>query len=97
MDEAFNARKEGIGAMVISVCVGSSCFLRGAPRVLEALQREIAVHRLEQKVVLKGSFCLNSCTRGVTIVIDDQVFTGVVPEAVPELFVSHVLAKLAID
>jgi NADH:ubiquinone oxidoreductase subunit E len=83
--------------MEISVCVGSSCFLRGATQVLEALQREIASHRLEQKVILKGSFCLNSCTRGVTVVVDQQVFTGVLPEAVPELFLSHVLAKLALQ
>jgi len=81
----------------ISVCVGSSCFLRGAPQVLEALQREIAAHRLENRVVLKGTFCLNACTKGVTIVIDDQIFTGMTPEGVSELFFSCVLAKLAAE
>jgi len=59
------------------------------------MQREITAHRLEQRVMLKGSFCLNACTKGVTIVIDGQLFTGIAPEAVSELFASCVLTKLA--
>lgn len=77
--------------ITIQVCVGSSCFLQGATGVITAIQEMLDRHRLEARVLLKGSFCLEKCTEGVTVVIDKQVFTRVRPGDIPKLFAEQVL------
>jgi len=79
--------------MTITVCVGSSCFLRGASRVIEEFQGLIA-GLPPGSVDLAGSFCMEKCTHGVTVRIGDKVFTAVKPEAVKDLFEQHVLPEV---
>ena len=58
----------------IEVCVGSSCYLKGAPRIVDLLQEKIKENRLEDEIVLTGAFCSGRCNRvGVTITVDDVV------------------------
>ncbi len=81
--------------MVVLICVGSSCHLRGAPEIVELLQNEVASRHLEDDVTLAGSFCSGRCNReGVTITVDDEVFTGITPQTFPEFFRTHILAPL---
>ncbi|MGB9868143.1 MAG: (2Fe-2S) ferredoxin domain-containing protein [Bacillota bacterium] len=75
------------------VCVGSSCFLRGAPLVIQEFEKLIS-ERAPGAVEIKGSFCMERCTHGVTVQIGDQVFTAVKPEDVPGLFQKYVLTQL---
>ena len=64
--------------VIIQVCVGSSCHLRGAPQVVELFQKKVAEQNLEGEVVLMGSFCAGKCNKeGVTVTVNDEVFTGV--------------------
>lgn len=78
----------------ITVCVGSSCFKRGAGEVVDAFQRLIESNRLEAQVELKGSFCMDRCTEGTTVKIGDRVFCGVFARDIPRLFHSEVLSRL---
>ena len=81
--------------MIIQMCVGSSCYLKGAPEIVRLLQEAIAEHRLEREVTLAGSFCIGKCNRvGVTVQVDDKVYTGVTPEGFKEFFRDSVLAVL---
>lgn len=67
--------------VIIQVCVGSSCHLKGAPQIVELLQRRIAEEKLEDEIVLTGSFCAGKCNRvGVTITVNDDVYTGITVE-----------------
>lgn len=86
-------RRTAIGRRIINiqVCVGSSCFLRGAPQVIAAFEGLIEKHRLGDSVVLKGTFCQELCTLGVTVRIGEKVFTGVKSADVPRLFDEEVL------
>jgi len=77
--------------MKIQVCVGSSCYLRGATGVIERLQDLIRHHGVEREVELEGSFCMERCTDGVTLGVADEYLTGVRPEDLPGLFREHVL------
>ena len=62
----------------VEVCVGSSCHLKGAPEIVELLQKYIADAHLEDDIILTGSFCTGRCNRvGVTITVGDQVYTGI--------------------
>ena len=81
--------------MIIQVCVGSSCHLKGSPEIVELLQNAIADHHLENKVTLAGSFCIGKCNRvGVTLQVDDEIHTGVTKETFKEFFSENVLKVL---
>ncbi len=81
--------------MIIQICVGSSCHIKGSPEIVELLQRAVAEHHLEDEVTLAGSFCIGKCNRvGVTVQIDDDVHVGVTKEGFKEFFNENVLSKL---
>jgi NADH:ubiquinone oxidoreductase subunit E len=81
--------------MIIQICVGSSCHLKGSPEIVRLLKEAVAEHHLEKEVTLAGSFCIGKCNRvGVTVQVDDVVHVGVTKEGFKEFFAEHVLAKL---
>jgi len=80
--------------LMVQICVGSSCFLRGAPEVIKQLQELLAAHEVTERVVLKGSFCMELCTKGVTVRVGDKVISGVTPQDVPDLFATEILSAL---
>ncbi|MEE1066528.1 MAG: NAD(P)H-dependent oxidoreductase subunit E [Acutalibacteraceae bacterium] len=81
--------------MLIQVCVGSSCHLKGSPEIVELLQKAVSDYHLEDEVALAGSFCIGKCNRiGVTIQIDDDIHTGVTKECFKEFFEENVLKKI---
>ena len=81
--------------MIIQICVGSSCHIKGRAEIVELLQAAVAENHLENEVTLAGSFCIGKCNRiGVTVQVDDEVHTGVTKEGFKEFFQEHVLAKL---
>ena len=81
--------------MIIQICVGSSCHIKGSAEIVELLQAAVAENHLENEVTLAGSFCIGKCNRiGVTVQVDDEVYTGVTKEGFKEFFQEQVLAKL---
>ena len=78
--------------MIIQVCVGSSCHLKGSPEIVELLQKAVEEYHLEDEVTLAGSFCIGKCNRiGVTIQVDDDIHTGITKENFKEFFTENVL------
>ena len=61
--------------MVISVCIGSSCHLKGSREVIIKLQEMIAANHLENQVTLTGAFCMGECMKGVCVKINDELFS----------------------
>ncbi len=78
--------------MKITVCIGSSCHVKGSRLVVRRLQELIAEHNLGDKVQLAGTFCLSQCQLGVCVTVDDA-FHSVTPESVDAFFNENVLAK----
>ncbi|MEE1187108.1 MAG: NAD(P)H-dependent oxidoreductase subunit E [Acutalibacteraceae bacterium] len=80
--------------MIIQVCVGSSCHLKGSGEIVELLQKAVEQYHLEDEVTLSGSFCIGKCNRiGVTIQVDDDIIVGVTKENFKEFFKENVLNK----
>ncbi len=77
----------------ITVCIGSSCHIKGSRQVVEGLQNLIAQNDLAQKVELGGTFCMGQCQAGVCVTVD-ETFYSVTPETVEEFFKTAVLAKV---
>ena len=78
--------------MKVTVCIGSSCHIKGSRQVVEGLQNLIAENNLSDKIELGGTFCMGKCQQGVCVTVDDA-FHSVTPETVGEFFEQHVLGK----
>lgn len=57
--------------MVIKVCVGSSCHLKGSYDVVEAFKSLVKKYNVEDKIELQASFCLGNCLQGVSVAVED--------------------------
>ena len=79
--------------MKVTVCIGSSCHIKGSRQVVEQLQYLIKENGLGDKVDLSGTFCMGKCQQGVCVTVDDT-FHSVTPETVKEFFAENVLAKV---
>ena len=79
--------------MKVTVCIGSSCHIKGSRQVVEQLQYLIAKNDLGDKVELGGTFCMGKCQQGVCVTVNDS-FHSVTPETVEEFFDKEVLAKV---
>ena len=81
--------------MVIQVCVGSSCHIKGSPEIVELLQHYIKENDLEEEITLVGSFCIGKCNRvGVTVQVDDDIHVGITRDNFKDFFNEHVLNKI---
>ena len=81
--------------MIIQICVGSSCHLKGSHDLVELFKDAIEKNRLETEITLAGCFCTGNCNReGVTVIVDDDTFTGLTKEKFDEFFEKNVLARI---
>jgi len=78
----------------ISICIGSSCHLKGSRQVVENLQYLIETNNLKEKIELSGEFCMGKCnTDGVSVTVDGEYY-AVNPEKTSEFFNNVVLKKI---
>ena len=79
--------------MKITVCIGSSCHIKGSRQGVEELQRLIKENGIGDKVELGGTFCMGNCQQGVCVTVDDE-FHSVTPETAEDFFRKEVLEKV---
>ena len=77
----------------LTVCIGSSCHLKGSRQVVETFQNLIAAHNVKNNVELSGTFCMGRCREGVCVSLNGEAYS-VSPETAREFFETQVLAKL---
>ena len=78
--------------LLVQVCVGSSCHLKGSQEIVELLEQSIEENHIEDDVVLSGCFCIGQCNRvGVTIQVNDEVHTGITRDNFREFFNKNIL------
>ncbi|MBQ2366744.1 MAG: (2Fe-2S) ferredoxin domain-containing protein [Bacteroidaceae bacterium] len=77
----------------VTVCIGSSCHIKGSRQVVEQLQNLIAANDLGEKVELGGTFCMGMCQQGVCVTVEGTVHS-VSPDTVEEFFKNEVLARV---
>ncbi len=80
--------------MVVKVCVGSSCHLKGSYDIIEAFKSLMVEYGVEDKIELKATFCLGKCKEGVLAVADEILLHHVSPENVRNIFETEVLPKV---
>lgn len=75
----------------ISVCVGSSCHLKGSYDIIKKLKDLIKEHDLEGKWELKAEFCCNNCRNPVSVRIDDSELYSIDVERAEAFFREKIL------
>lgn len=79
--------------MTVSICIGSSCHLKGSREIIKQLQNLVAEHKLENKVDLSGCFCIGNCMEGVCVTVDGELHS-VDPDSTKDFFEREVLGRL---
>ena len=76
--------------MIVTVCVGSSCHLKGSKQIIDVFQKKIKENELDGKVELRGSFCMGQCVNGVGVKLEEQLYS-LHPEEAETFFAEHIL------
>ena len=78
--------------LIVQVCVGSSCYLKGSQDIVDLFEKAIEENHLEDDVILNGSFCIGKCNRvGVTVQVNDDVHVGINTENFRDFFKTNIL------
>lgn len=81
------------GEKEIQVCMGTACYVKGAPDVLAALERELGISSGETtpdgKFTLSEVRCLGCCGIAPVITIGNEVIAEVKPSQVSNLISSY--------
>jgi len=80
--------------VTVTVCVGSSCHLKGARDLIQKFNGLLTEHRLYDRVVLKGSFCMERCGEGINWQIDSEPLSSADCDEAVATFRQRVLGPL---
>jgi NADH:ubiquinone oxidoreductase subunit E len=75
----------------VTICVGSSCYVRGSDQLAAALVSLLGEHGLEDRIEITGAFCMDACTMGVSVKVGDGPCRTVTPENAAALFHNEIL------
>jgi NADH:ubiquinone oxidoreductase subunit E len=79
---------------VITVCVGSACHLKGSHDIINYFKEAIKEAGLENQVELKGTFCMDHCTDGANLLVDEELFHAGSVEEARQIFEVQIIKKL---
>ncbi|HAN44247.1 MAG TPA: NADH-quinone oxidoreductase subunit F [Ruminococcaceae bacterium] len=74
----------------IQVCVGSSCHIKGSYQVIKTFENLIRQNHLDDKLVLKASFCMGRCMSGISVTVDGMPIENVGFANAEEVFYKHI-------
>lgn len=88
----------------ITICDGTSCIQKGARKLRQILEDELAKHELADKVKINLSGCLGMCDKGPILVVNPgyTIYGNVTTNDVAEIVTEHLIggnpiARLAIQ
>lgn len=85
------------GRHTISVCMGTACFVKGAERVLEAIERHLGIALGEMTedgmFMLEQVHCLGACSLAPVMAINGQVYGHMTPDKVKDILDSYYLLE----
>ncbi len=90
VDVAEGSAKETIA---VSVCVGTSCYLKGSYDTMQKLMKTAQERGYADKIDFKASFCFENCDKGPNVEVDGTLHGNITPD-MAEDFVSSVIEPL---
>ncbi|MEW5954335.1 MAG: NAD(P)H-dependent oxidoreductase subunit E [Bacillota bacterium] len=83
------ASQKPAGQFKISVCKGTSCYMRSSSQLLERISSELGIAAGETtrdgKFSLEVVRCLGACALGPVLMIDESVHAKIKPEKIPAI------------
>jgi len=77
------------GKYIINVCMGTACHVRGAPRILERIERALGIKSgqttRDSTFTLETVNCLGACALGPLITINGQYYGKMTPGKVEKI------------
>ena len=61
----------------MQICLGSSCFSRGNRDVVAFIREYLKKNHLEDRIIFKGARCMNLCSNGPNLRINERIIEGV--------------------
>jgi len=84
----FKLRKPG--QHVVTSCLGTACYVKGAEEIVQAIEKEFNVKRgsstPDGKLSVLATRCIGACAMAPTIVVDDEV----IPKATKEVVIKKI-------
>jgi NADH:ubiquinone oxidoreductase subunit E len=75
----------------LSVCIGSSCHLKGSYNIIQLFQQMIEENALHDKIDFKANFCMKVCQgSGVSVSVNETIH-HIQPENAREFFRENIL------
>jgi NADH-quinone oxidoreductase subunit E len=78
-----------VGRNVIKVCRGTGCYVKGAPRILDELEKLLGIKdgqtTPDMEYTLETVACFGSCALAPVMVVNDRVYGRVTPDKVREI------------
>ena len=85
------------GEYMCKVCLGTACHVRGGPRILEALERELGIKAGETtpdgKFSLEAVRCLGACALGPVVVVNEEPHAYMTPDKATKLITQLAAGK----
>lgn len=82
------------GRFIISVCLGTACYVKGAERVVQKLRDELGIDfgqtTSDGMFSLEASRCLGTCGLAPVVMINEEIHPKVTPDQVPILLDQYV-------
>ena len=81
------------GDYKISVCLGTACYVKGADKLLEALEKELDLEvggcTEDRKFSLDACRCIGACGLAPVFTVNDDVYGRLVPEDIPGIVAKY--------
>lgn len=76
-------KTQPVGRHIITICMGTACYVRGAKKILESLEEKLGIKMGETtedlRFTLGGQRCFGSCGMAPVIMIDNVVHGRLTP------------------
>jgi NADH-quinone oxidoreductase subunit E len=73
------------GAHEVTLCMGTVCYLKGAPRISEAICEEYGIEpggtTADRLFTLQAVNCVGACALAPVMIVDGKYYDGVTPES----------------
>ena len=81
------------GQHVISVCLGTACYIKGADKILNAIKEDLKIEvggtTEDNLFTLQEARCLGACGLAPVVMIDDKIYGNLTPKSVLKILKSY--------
>lgn len=63
----------GEDALPVTICFGTSCFVKGSQKILQSLTKYMKKNKVEDRIEVQATFCYEECDKGPVVKVGDTI------------------------